>query len=462
MAGIGFILRRLTRRDDILGLVQGYAYSALITAGPWLFTVFALAGLSALVPRTRPDDGMELFRLIVAYNFCFSLVLSGPLLLVLTRYLADAVYAKQVTAVPGAFVAAYAGVLLAGFLGAIPFYGFYAVLDLPTILAALLNYALTAGVFLVGVFLTALKDYRSVTRAFCGGMVVAFLAAWQVATPETAWPQLLGFSLGLAVIFFPLAARVFAEYPYPLEAPTIFLSYFKRYRDLALIGLVANMAIWVDKWVLWFAPEATEPYHKLISYPAHDGAMFLAQLCVVPALSVFMVNVETVFFEHYKRYYSDIQHHASLDRIRLNQRELAKTLILTSRNIAVLQACVAALCILVSPRLVDWGLLTADQLGMFRFGVLGASFQVMLSFCLIVLAYLDRRQDLLWIQALSLVLNGVLSWVTMQAGFGFYGYGFFLASLICLVVGYVVVTLRLRDLLYLTFIGQNPSVREVK
>lgn len=462
MAGIGFVLRRLTQRDDILGLVQGYAYSALITAGPWLFTVAALAGLSALVPRTRADDGLEVFRLIVAYNFCFSLVLSGPLLLVLTRYLADAIYAKAVGAVPGAFVAAYAGVLLAGLAAAVPFYGFYATLDLPTVLAALLNYALTAGVFLVGVFLTALKDYRAVTRSFAVGMLVAFLASWQVATAEAAWPMLLGFSAGLAVIFFPLAARVFAEYPYPLEAPTTFLTYFRRYRDLALIGFVANAGIWVDKWVMWFAPEASAPAHGLVSYAAHDGAMFLAQLAVVPALAVFMVNVETVFFEHYKRYYGDIQRHASLDRIRANQRELATTLILTSRNIAVLQTCIAALCVLASPRLADWGVLTADQLGMFRFGVLGASFQVMLSFCLIVLAYLDRRQDLLWIQALYLVLNGVLSCVTMRAGFGFYGYGFFLASLVSLVVAYAVVTLRLRDLLYLTFIGQNPSVRDVR
>ena len=45
MAGIGFALRKLARRDDLLGILQGYAHSALVSAGPWVFTVLSLAGI---------------------------------------------------------------------------------------------------------------------------------------------------------------------------------------------------------------------------------------------------------------------------------------------------------------------------------------------------------------------------------------------------------------------------------
>ena len=33
---VGFELRRLTGRDDLIGVAQGYGYAALAATGPWL------------------------------------------------------------------------------------------------------------------------------------------------------------------------------------------------------------------------------------------------------------------------------------------------------------------------------------------------------------------------------------------------------------------------------------------
>jgi uncharacterized membrane protein len=35
MAGIGFELRRLLRKNTLLGLVEAYAYAGVIGSGPW-------------------------------------------------------------------------------------------------------------------------------------------------------------------------------------------------------------------------------------------------------------------------------------------------------------------------------------------------------------------------------------------------------------------------------------------
>ena len=94
MAGIGFVLRKLTRQDNLLGILQGFAHSALASNGPWLFTIFAIAGLSLLTIHLRGQEELAAFRVIVIYNFAFSLVLSGPLLMVTTRSLADLIYEK--------------------------------------------------------------------------------------------------------------------------------------------------------------------------------------------------------------------------------------------------------------------------------------------------------------------------------------------------------------------------------
>ena len=77
MAGIGFALRKLARRDDLLGVLQGYAHSAFIASGPWMFTILALAGINLVGRDLASADELTLFRVVIIYNFCFSVVLTG-------------------------------------------------------------------------------------------------------------------------------------------------------------------------------------------------------------------------------------------------------------------------------------------------------------------------------------------------------------------------------------------------
>ena len=42
MAGIGFELRRMLRKDTLLGLVQAYAYASVIGSGPWVLSIVGI------------------------------------------------------------------------------------------------------------------------------------------------------------------------------------------------------------------------------------------------------------------------------------------------------------------------------------------------------------------------------------------------------------------------------------
>ena len=42
MAGIGFELRKLLRRDSLLGLLQAYTYAGLISSGPWVLSILGI------------------------------------------------------------------------------------------------------------------------------------------------------------------------------------------------------------------------------------------------------------------------------------------------------------------------------------------------------------------------------------------------------------------------------------
>ncbi|MEC9345266.1 MAG: exopolysaccharide Pel transporter PelG [Pseudomonadota bacterium] len=458
MAGIGFALRRLAYRDDLMGIVQGYAHSAVVSSGPWLFTILAVGSINLFAIYLTSLAELTTFRIILIYNFAFSLAFSGPVLLVATRYLADMIFRKDVVEAPGMLLASMLLLLGSQAPVVVSFYIFAVDLAPVVVAAALMNYFLVTAIWLVNIFLTALKDYSSITLAFLVGMAAGGGAGIWLAGEFGAVGILMGFNLGLGLILFSLVARVFAEYPYRITRPFAFIGHFRRYWDLALAGLFYNLAIWVDKWVMWFAPEREQLPSGFISYPVYDGAMFLAYLSIVPAMAVFIVNIETRFFEHYQRFYRDIQHHANYARILENHSALIQALLAASRNVLVLQFCLCIAAILVAGELFAVVGIPALQLGIFRFGVLGALFHVLLMFVGIVIAYFDLRRVLMWIQVLYLVLNGAFTWVTLELGFPWYGYGYFMASLVTFLVAYAVCARNVARLPFLTFVRNNASV----
>lgn len=458
MAGIGFALRRLIHRDDLAGLVRAYSHAALVSSGPWLFTVAALAIIGIVAGSLSGDQTVDLFRIIVIYNFSFSLVISGPVVMVTTRYLADRIFLKQVDEAPGMLLGALSLTIALQALAAIPFYGLLPELTAAERLMALVNFFIIGGIWVATIFLSALKSYLAIAVTFGIGVLGALIATLALASPFGAAGMLGGFSVGLGIILFALIAQIFAEYPYRLVRPFGFLSYFRRYWELAFVGFFYNAAIWVDKWVMWFAPEHTVEARVLMSYPTYDGAMFMAYLSIVPAMAIFLVSVETRFFEEYLRFYRDVQGHATLRQIRENHRSIVAVLAESLRSVAVLQGATCYIAILLAPAILAFAFGGFSQLGIFRFGLLGALFHALFLFVMIVISYFDLRRVLLGVTAIFMVANGALTYMTLALGFPYYGYGYFLAALTALVSGYAMLVWKLRNLPYLTFIGNNPGL----
>ncbi len=459
MAGIGFTLRSLAARDALSARAAAYGHAALTSAGPWLFTILALAGIQAAGTRLTAPEEVGAFSVVVIYNFCFSLVIAGPVTMVATRYLADHIHLKQVDTLTGML---FGGLVLIFGMQALIGGPFYLLLTDQTPAERLLSLAgffLIGGIWQVGVFLTALKSYWSVTASFAAGMLIGFALGVALAGPFGAAGMLGGFTVGLGVIFFTLTARVLAEYPYPVARPFAFLAYFRRYADLALCGLVCNLALWIDKWIMWFAPGRTVQAGVMASHPVYDGAMFLAYLTLVPGMALFLVLVETRFFDRYVRFYAEVRNHGSYDQIERAHRSLLRVLGEGFQTIGVLQAMVCCFAIMVSPMAI--GLLGggAEQLGVLRFGVLGALFHGLFVFALIVLAYFDLRRPLLALGLLFLATNGLFTLGALPFGFAYHGYGYFLAAVVSFFAAYLVVADSAGRLPYLTFIGNNPSIR---
>ena len=73
MAGIGFELRKLLRKESYLGLLQTYAYASIISSGPWVLSivgiiVIGLLSVAVVVPQVQifatdiDDEALEVAR----------------------------------------------------------------------------------------------------------------------------------------------------------------------------------------------------------------------------------------------------------------------------------------------------------------------------------------------------------------------------------------------------------------
>ena len=474
MAGVGFNLRRLVQRDDLLGIATGFFYSTWVTAGPWILTIVSLF-LIVWISDIAGYQTIAEFRVIVIYNFAFSLAFTAPVFMVVTRYLADLVFSageessggvrsdkSALDKVPGMLLGSVAMVFITQFPVVAIFYLWFAELEPIVRVAAMVNYFLVAGLWVVAVYLTALKAYHIISMTFLVGLVMSLLFAWWFASSYSLVGMLMGFSLGLAVIMFGLIAYIFSEYRADAREPFGFVKYFRRYWELALAGLFYNLAIWVDKWIMWlYAPERQIIIPGMPTYPDYDAAMFLAYLSIIPGLAMFVISVETNFFMQYLRFYRDIQKHVNFARIRENLARITVSLNIGLRGLIVLQGCIVIVLLLLSPRLYELIGFSYTQIGMFRFGVLGAFFHVLLVMQFIILTYFDFRRLVLVLHGFFLVTNIVFTFISLNMGFPYYGAGYFISTLLTFVVTYFVSVRYISELPYRTFIRDNLSVKKM-
>jgi uncharacterized membrane protein len=460
MAGIGFELNKMARRDDLLGIAGAYLHSAFAIAGPWLFTVVALAFTTYLYGGSNSAELLD-FRGVIVYNFSFSLVLSAPVYMVMTRYLADQIHVKNVTSTPTVMLESMIMVFGANLLLAIFFYAIYFEMPIELRLAGFANMFLISGVWLLGVYLTALKDFSAVTWTFIIGMVIAVLAAEYLSDGNAAG-MVAGYNIGLAIIVFMLAGRIFAEYPYRLTHDFALKPFWKKYWELAVGGLFYNGALWIDKWIMWYAPEATQLPSKMRFFPDYDSAMFLSAMSILPSLALFVFAIETNFFHHYRRFYGNILAHASMRRIKQFHGLILDAIVEGGRSVMLLQGVIAFLLILLAPQIFEKIGVFFLQLGIFRLGVLGSFFQVLILFATIILSYFDCRKANMWIFFFYFISNTILTLVFMQWGYEYYGYGFFLSSALTFFLASAILFAHVRKLPYHAFITNNNSVKVPK
>jgi uncharacterized membrane protein len=434
MAGIGFTLRRMLNEGGFGGPLKALSYAMVISAGPWLASsaTLALLGAGGLVEGSHDH---KVFLAIVSYVFAFSLIAVGGCHMVASRYLADRLYEDRWEAFAPAFsrlaapLLGFQAVTAAVFLMMVPIGPFERV-------AALICYLAVTGTWLAMIFLSAAKDYHAIVAAFAAGFVLSVVGGITGARHWGLAGQLAGFTSGFWLVFVVLLGRVRHEFGLPRAEAHQLGTYFKRFWPLAVTGLAYNVGIWIDKILFWFHPEASEQVAGLLRVaPIYDNAMFMAYLTIIPAMGMFLLRVETDFYDTYRGYFAAIAAHARLADLARLKSEMALTLWRNLILVLKVQLPLTVAAIGFAPEIVAALKLQWMSVFVFRFGCLGALLHVLHLMVTILLLYLEYRKEAMAVAVTFAVTNALLTLGSFVMGPEAYGVGYAASSALTLFVG---------------------------
>lgn len=452
MAGIGFELRKLLKKESFTGLFQAYLFAGVIGSGPWIISILAMLLINFLSLNTiYLPELIAQFQVTVTWLIAFSLVFTGGLQLYFTRYIADRLFEHQPTRVlPGLHAT-----VLASFAISLPMVVAFLVLtfdDIPVLYQLLIvtTFALLCLVWLLTVLLTGLKQYKTIVLIyFLGYGSMLALNPWFAQWGKEG--LLASFMLGQTILVLGMSALVWKEYPSP---QLIDFDVFKKGRgfpSLLATGFCFNFGVWIDKIIFWLGPTGSPVLGGLRASPIYDSPIFLAYLTIIPGMAVFIMRIETDFAEAYDRFYQTVRSGGALSTILHLQQEMTFNARESIFDIIKVQTITALAIIASGPALLKLVGLDPLYTPLFHVNVIGVGIQVILIGALNILFYLDKRLEVLIVSAVLALLNTGLTLFTLQIGPELYGYGFVGAMLGATVVALKMIDKELRELSYKTF-----------
>jgi len=455
MAGVGFSLKSLRSDESYSGLIRLYGAAGIISSGPWLLSILTLLFIGLIGQKLVPEPiALQRFQVSVTWLFAGSLLWTGPLQLMFTRFTADREFLGEYDeTLPNLYGAlAVLGALTFGI--SIPIVALFQ--DSSWLFKWLLAsaFVVLSQTWLAVIVLTGLRAHIAVFGCFALGYVATFLACLGLARFGREG-LLAGFVIGQATLLFSALFVLGRKLPSRGAVAFRFMERRSLYIELGLVGLFYNLGVWIDKLIFWLGPGTGQhvlgPLHASEVY---DLPIFLAYLTIVPGMAVFLVRVETDFAEAHREFYAAVRNGAPLRRLEAlcnNMTDAARRAVV---DIVKVQGITLILCTALGPRLLGLAGISELHLPLFYIDAAGVALQVILLAVTSMFFYLDRRRAVSVLTALLLISNAGFTWLSVRMGPELYGYGFALAMAITSLLGLVLLSRTFTTLVRDTFMRQ--------
>lgn len=313
MAGIGFELKKIYGRKTLASNLWGTLYATMLTIGPTVLSAALMLALNILLSRTGLTvlEG-RFFISSTTYAFLSALLITSFFSTPVSRYIADCIYLhKESEIFPSAFgvltfTTAISGVVMALLCAGVYFYG-RGTVQISYLAAYYLLGVLVTDAYTLMNYASALKHYKMLTFSFVFGLVLA-VGVYILCTVRLGIEGVTSSCIALGscffVVIFALVFQCARAFGVPRGRYFAFLPYFRQYPVLAIGNLAYMLGLYCSTIIYWWFSELGEQVSIFHTAPSFDLAMFLAFMVNIPSLVIFVVKVETAFYEKFVVYIS--------------------------------------------------------------------------------------------------------------------------------------------------------------
>ena len=467
MAGIGFELRKLfSEKDKPFGDVKAIAYSTIVSVGPWIITSVSL-NIIILLAKTVNINRFErvLYTSTILYAFVFSQLLTGPFQYLVTRYVSDCVFSKNISKIRGAYIGISKIIIILGFFMS---YFFIRRGELST------NYKLVCIVLFITmslswitmIFVSLLKNYNFMIKSFFIGNIIAigcvyvFFKYPNLYEKESiSFVMVLGYTIGIVLNFLFNSIYLLKVFKGESTEDFGFLGYFKGYFNLFFTGLFYFWGMWSHVIVNWYLGDSYITAGVFRISPLYEVAVFYGFCTAIPSMVYFMIFLETRFLPVYQNYYKEVFYTGNYEDIKKALREMYKALSEEIFYSMELQFMVSITFVLAGDLIFDYFGMDLYLLDIFRLTVLSVYCAIFVAIYITIFLYFDFRGYSAFTGLIFFLTNTIFSIITGKMSENYLGLGFFISSFITLLIAVYFNRRIFENLTYITMFRRNYEVK---
>lgn len=313
MAGIGFELKKIYGRKTLAANLWGTVYATMTTIGPAVLSAVLLLVLNLLLDQAGLTLLEERFFMsCTTYAFVIATLAAVLFAAPVSRYISDCIFLNRESDIcPSAFGVLALSTTVSGIVMLLLCFGIYQNSgDKVSVFFLAIYYllgVLVTDVYSMMTYASALKHYRALTFSFFLGALLA-VGVYFLCNRRLHIDKVTAACAALAccyfLIVFALVFQCVRTFGLPRGKYFAFLAYFRRYPKLTVAGIAYTLGIYLPTLIYWFFSEMAEQVSVFRTFPSYDFSLFVAVFVNMPALVIFVVKVETAFYEKYTLYVS--------------------------------------------------------------------------------------------------------------------------------------------------------------
>ena len=291
-------------------------------------------------------------------------------------------------------------------------------------------------VWVGSVYITAVKKFKYLILGYVSGVVISLLLAWLFLrmawlAPAVAALFAMDVGMGALVLFFFL--YITSRFGLPKDGMLFaFLPYLGRHGRLFIGAFGYTLGLFLPNIIIWQGPWGILIEDTFLYAPRYDVVVFYALLSILPLTTMFVVKVETHFYERYANYFTAITHGGNLHMIEDARKDLLYVMWFELRQAFEFQFVFTLVFLAFGNYVLSFAGLDYNSVNMFNVMLFAAFFAGALQVLMIMLEYFDFQSGVWRIGAIAAAANLVFGVISLYLGEKSYGFGFFLATALAL------------------------------